>query len=142
MSQSTGWSRPSRPAVSLAQHDGFQPLRYRRSYQPKQVKIMRGRYNVLFLCTGNSAIMAEAILNFKGRTNFTAYSAGSHPSGAVRQEALRQLEAAHIPTAGLRSKLWDEFSTGEEPRAKSRKPAASGWQLSYFLPSLFCAITN
>src|SRR5215469_3570706 len=105
---------------------------------------MQGHYNVLFLCTGNSArsIMAEAILNFKGRTNFTAYSAGSHPSGAVRQEALRQLEAAHIPTAGLRSKLWDEFSTGEEPRAKSRKPAASGWQLSYFLPSLFCAITN
>lgn len=73
---------------------------------------MRGRYNVLFLCTGNSArsIMGEAILNFKGRPNFTAYSAGSHPSGAVRPEALRQLQVAHMPTTGLRSKAWDEFS--------------------------------
>jgi arsenate reductase len=74
-------------------------------------------YNVLFLCTGNSArsIMAEAILNFKGRPTFKAYSAGSHPSGAVRQEALRQLQLAHIPTSGLRSKPWDEFSGPEAP---------------------------
>jgi arsenate reductase len=73
---------------------------------------MPGRYNVLFLCTGNSArsIMAEAILNFKGRPDFTGYSAGSHPSGRVRPEALRQLEIAHLPTKGLRSKAWDEFS--------------------------------
>ena len=79
---------------------------------------MPRHYNVLFLCTGNSArsIMAEAILNFKGQPNFTAYSAGSHPSGAVRQEALRQLAAAHIPTVGLRSKPWDEFSKPEAPR--------------------------
>jgi arsenate reductase len=54
--------------------------------------------------------MAEAILNFKGRPTFTAYSAGSHPSGAIRPEALRQLTVAHIPTTGLRSKPWDELS--------------------------------
>jgi arsenate reductase len=78
---------------------------------------MQGRYNVLFLCTGNSArsIMAEAILNLKGRPNFTGYSAGSHPSGKVRPEALKQLEAAHIPTSGLRSKAWDEFSLSGSP---------------------------
>ncbi|MGA9978756.1 MAG: arsenate reductase ArsC [Candidatus Sulfotelmatobacter sp.] len=75
-------------------------------------------YNVLFLCTGNSArsIMAEAIMNEKGRPNFVAYSAGSHPSGKVRPEALRELEAAHLPTTGLRSKSWDEFARPEAPR--------------------------
>jgi len=79
---------------------------------------MMRHYNVLFLCTGNSArsIMAEAILNFKGRPTFTAYSAGSHPTGKVRLEALRQLETAHIPTEGLRSKAWDEFSAGGAPK--------------------------
>ena len=78
---------------------------------------MAKRYNVLFLCTGNSArsIMAEAIMNYKGRPFFTAYSAGSHPAGAPRPEALKQLEAAHIPTEGLHSKSWDEFSVPGAP---------------------------
>jgi arsenate reductase len=78
---------------------------------------MQKHYNVLFLCTGNSArsIMAEVILNHKGKPNFNAYSAGSHPAGAVRPEALRQLERARLPTTGLRSKAWDEFSRPGAP---------------------------
>jgi arsenate reductase (thioredoxin) len=79
---------------------------------------MQRPFNVLFLCTGNSArsIMAEAIMNHKGRPNFTAYSAGSHPSGSVRPEALRQLEAARLPIHGFRSKNWDEFANPGAPK--------------------------
>ena len=79
---------------------------------------MEKRYNVLFLCTGNSArsIMAEAILNWKGRPFFSAYSAGSHPSGKVRPEALRQIELARMPAENFRSKSWDEFAKPDAPQ--------------------------
>jgi arsenate reductase len=78
---------------------------------------MQGRYNVLFLCTGNSArsVMAEAILNGKGKPIFTAYSAGSHPSGVVRSEALKLIKLAHLPMEGLRSKSWEEFAKSGAP---------------------------
>ncbi len=78
---------------------------------------MQGGYNVLFLCTGNSArsIMAEAILKRKGVPNFIAHSAGSQPAGCVHPEALKQLESARLPTQGLRSKSWEEFAQEGAP---------------------------
>jgi arsenate reductase len=78
---------------------------------------MARHYNVLFLCTGNSArsIMAESILNGRRDPHFTAYSAGSMPSGSVRPEALKQLRTANLPTENVRSKSWEEFSRPGAP---------------------------
>jgi arsenate reductase (thioredoxin) len=79
---------------------------------------MTGHYNVLFLCTGNRArsILAEGILNHKGKPPFTAYSAGSHPHGVVHPLAIRELQQAGISTEGFRSKSWDEFAGPGAPR--------------------------
>ena len=69
-------------------------------------------FNVLFLCTGNSArsVMAEALLNYWGRGRFRAFSAGSQPKGEIHPMTLEILERNHLPTKGLRSKSWSEFS--------------------------------
>jgi len=79
---------------------------------------MTKTYNVLFLCTGNSArsILGEALLNQLGRGQFKAYSAGSYPKGAVHPMALQVLAEHGIPTDGLRSKSWDEFAKPGAPK--------------------------
>lgn len=73
---------------------------------------MKDRYNVLFVCTGNSArsLMAEALANSLGRERLRAYSAGSHPEGQVHPVAMQVLEGAGLSTSNLRSKSWDEFA--------------------------------
>jgi protein-tyrosine-phosphatase len=75
-------------------------------------------YNVLFLCTGNSArsIMAEAVMNRLGQGKFKSHSAGSHPAGQVHPYALDLLQRLNHPTAGLRSKAWDEFAAPGAPQ--------------------------
>ena len=74
-------------------------------------------YNVLFICTGNSArsILAEALLNSLGKGRFAAYSAGSHPAGTVNPFAVETLKGMRLPTDELRSKNWEEFARPDAP---------------------------
>ena len=82
-----------------------------RRMRPLVYKMTRS-YNILFLCTGNSArsILAESLMNHLGQGRFCGFSAGSHPKGAVHPIALELLEQLKFPTEGLRSKAWDEFA--------------------------------
>lgn len=83
----------------------------------KETPMIDRPFNVLFLCTGNSArsIPAEALIKHWGAGKFVGYSAGSHPRGEVHPLALEYLHHMRLPTSGLRSKSWDEFATPDAP---------------------------
>ncbi|WP_144639336.1 arsenate reductase ArsC [Bordetella genomosp. 13] len=83
-------------------------------------------YNVLFVCTGNSArsILAEGLLNGMGKGRFVAHSAGSHPRGEVHPYALATLERLRMPAAEYRSKSWDEYGQADAPRADAPRADA------------------
>jgi arsenate reductase len=82
-------------------------------------------YNVLFICTGNSArsILAEGLMNHLGAGRFKAWSAGSQPNGSVNPFALQTLATWRIPTDGFRSKSWDEFALSGAPTLKRPRPS-------------------
>lgn len=82
-----------------------------------ETTMLDNTFNVLFICTGNSArsIMAEGLMNSLGERRFKAYSAGSHPNGTVNPMALQTLASLHLPTEGFRSKSWDEFAVAGSP---------------------------
>jgi arsenate reductase len=105
-------------AIPYRSSGGLQPRTSFAHSQPSSLSHMPAHYNVLFLCTGNSArsILAEALLNHKAHGVFIAYSAGGHPSGTPRPEALAQLSSAGISTASLRSNSWDEFALITAPQ--------------------------
>jgi arsenate reductase (thioredoxin) len=98
-------------------NDHFRLWQIRRLLRLKEISMASEPFNVLFLCTGNSArsIMAEAMLNALGKNKFKAFSAGSHPTGSVNPLALELIEKNRLSTQGLRSKDWNEFSRSGAP---------------------------